>query len=512
MRKLETSQSTVIFIAMSAVVGLAYACLAWQQLRYGIEYDESTNLTVIKNVAEGNGYATTGASLGWYREFDPGASTGPALLLPGAAAWFVSGGVLWIVRIVPLLFFVVYLGSLAWLFTRLAGRWAGLIAVASPLVLSVGLADISTVSLVPGRYVGEFTAVAFTVLMAALIYRRQPLLAGIAGGLAIQTKFNFALPIAVVLLVAVLGSWLRHDRGLRPHVTRLVLGVLIPTLLFEVYRLVSLGPSGYRTSVREYASYLLGQSAAGSESLAETIGHRLAGLLGTLSAGGALLLLLATAIVILGVFASSDSGSADSAVARTNVSDGSWFDPVVGLLGAAGSVLLWWTTSAGQDSPRLGLPVILLAAPVLGVAALVVLSRLLSSSQGRTQTAATAFATLVGMGAGLFILSQGWTAATSSFGERLLADQVAAADALTSSGTPSLPHESMWHLSHLQLLSGIPSEDKPGIEKPTVRVFDSIRARVEYAVDDARAFEGECPSVIFASRGVLVCGVSNEGS
>jgi len=460
---------------------------------------------VLKNLVESRGYSTTGTDWGWYREFEPGASSGPALLLQAAAAWYVSGGVLWFVRIVPLLYFLVYLGSLAWLFTALAGRWGGLIAVASPLVLAVGLADLSTVSLVPGRYVGEFTAVAFTVLMVARIYRRYPLLAGIAGGLAIQTKFNFALPIAVFLLVAVLGSWLRHDRGLRPHVTRLVLGVLIPTLLFEVYRLVSLGPSGYRTSMREYASYLLSQSSADSEPLAERIGHRLAGLLGTLSAGGALLLLLATAIVILGVFASSNSGAADSAADRRDVPDGFWFDPVVGLLGAAASVLLLWTISAGQDSPRLGLPVILLAAPVLCVAALVVLSRLVSSSQGWTQTAATAFSTLVGMGTGLFILSQGWTAATSGFGTRLLSEQVAAGEVLKESGTPSLPKSLIWHLGQLQLLTGIPSETRPGVGKPTVLVFDSIRARTEFGIYDARMFSGECSVVLYESPSVLVC-------
>jgi hypothetical protein len=492
------------------IVALAYACLAWQQLRYGIEYDESANLTVIKNLAEGRGYATTGTSWGWYRTFDPGASTGPVLLLPGAAAWYLSGGVLWIVRIVPLLFFLVYLGSLGWLFTALAGRWAGLIAVASPLVLAVGLADISTVSLVPGRYVGEFAAVAFTVLMAALIYRRQPLLAGVAGGLAIQTKFNFALPILVVLLVGVLGSWLRHERGLRPQLLRLVVGLAIPSLLFEVFRFVSLGTSGYIASVKEYIVYLLSQSPAESDPVAETIGHRLAALLGTLSAGGALLILLATAILICGVFASSAPTDADTAGARLRALGGRAFDPVVGLLGAAGSILLWWAVSAGQASPRIGLPVLLLAAPVLSVAAFVVLSRLVVTSEGRTQTAVTAFATLVGMGAGLFILTQGWTAATSNFGERLYNDQVAAAAALKEAGTPSLPNTFIWHLAQLQILSGIPSETKPGVGKPTVLVFDSIRARNDFGIDDARAFEDECPTVLFASQGVLICSVSSS--
>jgi len=257
--------------------------------------------------------------------------------------------------------------------------------------------------------------------------------------------------------------------------------------------------------MREYASYLLSQSSADSEPLAERIGHRLAGLLGTLSAGGALLLLLATAIVILGVFASSNSGAADSAADRRDVPDGFWFDPVVGLLGAAASVLLLWTISAGQDSPRLGLPVILLAAPVLCVAALVVLSRLVSSSQGWTQTAATAFSTLVGMGTGLFILSQGWTAATSGFGTRLLSEQVAAGEVLKESGTPSLPKSLIWHLGQLQLLTGIPSETRPGVGKPTVLVFDSIRARTEFGIYDARMFSGECSVVLYESPSVLVC-------
>ena len=263
-----------LFPVALCLVLIAYASLAWQQLRYGIEYDESANLNLVKNVADGVGYATTGLNYGWLVPFDPGASTGPALLIPGAFFWHISGGALWFVRLVPLLYFALYLGCLWLIFKPIAGRWAALIAVAAPLCLSVGKADISTVSLVPGRYVGEFTAVAFAVLMVLLITRRHPLLAGLAGSLAMLTKFNFALPVVAIVVVWQVGLWIRGEQAQGRALLKALAGLVIPLLLFEVFRLTQLGFGGYLPNVKAYVAWLGGQAGGESAPMLETLGRR----------------------------------------------------------------------------------------------------------------------------------------------------------------------------------------------------------------------------------------------
>jgi hypothetical protein len=498
------SSATILFIAASSLVGIAYACLIWQQLRYGIEYDEGSNLTVVQNFASGRGYVSTGLNYGWLKAFDPGASTGPTLLLPGALLWYLSGGVLWIVRLVPILYFLLYVGCLGWLFTSIAGRWAGLIAAASPLVLTVAKADISTVSLVPGRYVGEIAAVAFTVAMAVLIHRDKPLLAGVAGGLAVQTKLNFALPILAVVLVWIVGAWLRREADRRMAVLRMAVGLVLPTLLFEVFRLTQLGKSGFVASIKDYIVWLGGQAANESPPMLETMGRRIGGLADTLTIGGALLLVTAGAIVLLAALAPLFT-SARSAPASEVRSDPRAFDPVVALLTSAGVMLLWWALVPPEKLPRAGIPIILLAAPVLMVSAFCVLSALVRGSRGSPRIALVSLSVAVAGAACLVVAAQAWTALTNDFGHRLYAEQQAGAQAIVDSGTPAIPIVWIWNLAQFQILTGIPAETKPGVAKPTVQVFDSIRARTDHGVDDARAFLGECSEVLYESQSVVVC-------
>jgi hypothetical protein len=496
--------ATILFIAASALVGIAYACLVWQQLRYGLEYDESYNLTVVKNLAEGHGYATTGVAYGWLKAFDPGASTGPALLMPGALLWTLSGGTLWIVRLVPILYFLLYVGSLGWLFTSIAGRWAGLIAAASPLVLSVAKPDISTVSLVPGRYVGEIAAVSFTVLMAVFIYRNKPLLAGVAGGLAVQTKFNFALPILAVVIVWIVGAWLRKEPSRAVALLRMVVGLAIPTLIFEVFRLAQIGPVGYVASIKDYIVWLGGQAGSESAPMLETIGRRIGGLADTLSVGGALLLVAAVTILMLGVLAPLLSSASAVPVNRAP-GDPRAFDPVIALLTSAGVMLLWWALIPPEKLPRAGMPIILLAAPVLLVSAFYVLSAVVRGSEGRARVVLVGLSAAVAGASFLVVGAQAWTAIGNDFGHRLYTEQVAGAAAIADSGTPSIPNVWIWHLASLQTLSGVPSETKPGVARPTIQVFDSIRARTDNGVDDARSFLNECATVLYSSRSVVVC-------
>jgi hypothetical protein len=46
-----TVKRQLVLILGWVLTGAAYLALAWQQVRYGIEYDEGTSLNVINNFA-----------------------------------------------------------------------------------------------------------------------------------------------------------------------------------------------------------------------------------------------------------------------------------------------------------------------------------------------------------------------------------------------------------------------------------------------------------------------------
>ena len=498
------------YFAVWVVLLLAYLGLVWQQLRFGIEYDEGSNLTVVRNFGEGRGYVSSGLlPWEWSRGFDPGASTGPALLVPGGVLWWISGGSLETTRLVPLAYFAGLVVALGLLFRRLSGPWAGLLAAASPLLLAVGKEDISTVSLVPGRYVGEIAATASLVVMALFLAHSRPLLAGLAGGLAIQSKVHFLLPVAVLAVVwFVAERSAGRIRGWRTGAL-VSMGVVLPTVAFELFRLISLGPSGYVVSIKEFAVWLVGQGAAAdTEPFLASAGERLGGLLSVLSLGGAVLAAAALVAIVLvglaGVVLSRSASGSGASESRALAS-------VVALAAGGASIFAWWMFWPPEKLPRVGIPVLLIAGALVVVSAFVVLRGLTQQPAGAGRAWGRASSWVLGVGALLFVVSQGWIAVTNDFGGRMLEEQRASAQVIQDSSTPSLPMEWIWNLAQFQILSGVPSETKPGIGAPTVSVYDSIRARVDYGVDDARAFIPSCPEVLYSSQSSVVCSRDVEG-
>lgn len=501
-------------LAAGGAVFLALIALLWQQIRYGIEYDEGSNLTVVANFAEGRGYVSTGLMPWmWSKEFDPGASTGPVLLIPGALFWWLSGGSLEIVRLVPMAFFGLLMVSLGLLFRRLAGPRAGLIAAASPLLLAVGKEDISTVSLVPGRFVGEIAATSMLALMALLLSTSRSrsfmwvLLGGVAGGLAIQAKVHFALPVMVLAISWLLLEWLAKRPPRWTTWLLLLGGIALPTVAFEVFRFLSLGVNGYIVSVKDLAVWLIGQGAAPDATpFLASAGRRLGGLLSVYSLGGALLLSGAIVVVVLLALAGTHGASSQTRVSAVRSPA---LVSVASLALASASIFAWWMFWPPERLPRVGIPVLLIASPLVLMAAF---SSIRSSGwdsrsmpRHPVQVLARGAGWVLGVGGVLVLLSQAWTAAATDFGARMLQEQREAAAVIVASGTPSLPMEWIWNLAQFQILAGVPAETKPGIGAPTIQVYDSIRARVDFGVDDARAFIPLCDRVLYSSQNSVVC-------
>ena len=138
-------------------------------------------------------------------------------------------------------------------------------------------------------------------------------------------------------------------------------------------------------------------------------------------------------------------------------SDPRAFDPVVALLASAGVMLLWWALVPPEKLPRAGMPIILLAAPVLMVSAFYVLSALVRCSRGRPRIALVSLSAAVAGAVCLVVAAQAWTALTNDFGHRLYTEQAEGARAIVDSGTPAIPIVWIWNLAQFQILTGIPS-------------------------------------------------------
>ncbi|GAA2899854.1 hypothetical protein [Microbacterium esteraromaticum] len=235
--------------------------------------DEAFNLTVPLNLLAGLGYSSDGALSGsTITPFDARISTGPAVLLPVAGMLLFGGDPVISARLVPVMFWSLLIAGLAVLGARVGGRWAALLGAAAPLAFN-GLGSISPIQ-GPADLLGEIPAAALLV-WALIAVRKRPWLAGLLVGLAIQAKLIalLALPaFAVMIWVGAPGrGWARIGqtfvRGWLPLVM-----VGVPTLLFELWALIALGPSGFVDHLRQMKRFLL---SGGQSGQATTVSQKL---------------------------------------------------------------------------------------------------------------------------------------------------------------------------------------------------------------------------------------------
>jgi len=494
------------FVLLAGIVTVSYAALLWRQLNYGLEYDESYLLVVIRNIASGGGYVDDGVSFFTTGEpFHPYISTGPTLLLPSALVWKITGGSLMATRLVPLAFFVVYLAATAGLFHQWRGRWAALAAVAAPLMLPVLLPDLTNRSLMPGRFVGEIAATAFLLVAALFLLRRNYGLAGLAAGLAILTKFNFVVPVLVLLVVWGAYRWVAGERAWRGPALRLLPGVVLPSVIFELYKLFSLGFSGYAhniTLVRHFGEL---QSAPLSEFPNSTLA-KLAGLMPLLSGPAIVLCCAALGVLVLTTLLDPHLRSirGEATGSRTDAAAA-----LVAVGTASVSLLLWWSLTSRQTSPRPAVPVVMLALSFILATMVVVAFAMHARSDGRLRTLMQAVPVVV---VGLLLVStafQGAKIARNTTGHTLLVHQQEAADVIARE-TGELPVDDFWTNPELSVLADLPFQQGTR-DDPSLLVYTSIRALIDRGRADALVFQDECGTILYSSTDVLVCRKPSTG-
>lgn len=253
-----TRTRTILFWAVAAALLIGHVIVAWHSLVvWRFWEDEAFNLTVPRNLLAGFGYSSDGALSGsTITPFDPRISTGPVVLLPVALLLATGIDPVIAARLIPLAYWVLLLAGLAVIGHRIAGRWAALLAVAVPLAFTAG-AGVSPIQ-GPADLLGEIPAAALLV-WALIVLPRRAWLAGLLVGLAIQAKLIvlLALPaFAVALWVLSDGTgWARLRDLLRRAWLPLVF-VAVPTFVFELVALVSLGFGGFVEHLRNLVNFV----------------------------------------------------------------------------------------------------------------------------------------------------------------------------------------------------------------------------------------------------------------
>lgn len=368
----------ILFWVLFALVMLAQvAIVAPEFWMTRLWEDEAFNLTVPLNLLAGHGYSSAGLlGSGTITPFDVRISTGPVVLLPVAAV--LSTGIDSVVggRLVSLIFYAGLLVALWLLGRRIAGRWGALIAIVVPLALNTN--QLPSPVQGPIDILGEFPAAAL-IAWSFVCVRRRPWLAGLFLGLAIQTKFISLLAAPALLVYA---WFVIMDEPWRARLKRCIwftVWAAIPTALYWLAVLVSLGPSGFVNNAHQFLAFV----KSGGQTAAVPPDQKLTALMGSWFVDSRIVIAVVIAALVIGALAvvavrvavrrgQSADVLVQDAGAQTSARDVTFLliAAVVNLVAWVG----WWTLSRGTPTwiryPSTGLVVsipIFAAAAVLGV-------------------------------------------------------------------------------------------------------------------------------------------------
>lgn len=383
-----TRARSIIFWVLLAALIVGHALVAWQSLTvWRFWEDEAFNLTVPRNLLAGLGYASDGALSGsTITPFDPRISTGPTVLLPVTAVLAAGIDPVLAARMIPLAYWGLLLVGLWILGRRIGGRWAALAAVAVPLAFttSEGVSPIQG----PTDLLGEIPAAALLV-WALVVLPKRAWLAGLLVGLAVQAKLIvlLALPaFAVALLLLAPGrGWSRVGAWARRSWVPLVF-VALPTLLFEIGALLTLGVDGFIDHLRLLRGFV---RSGGQPGPPTSVGQKVMTLAESWSSPVWLVFVVAAVAVILIVAGLWISRNSPALV---------YIAPAaIGALAYVG----WWATASHLPLwVRHPAPGVFAFVPILAAGAVWGARQMLQARRLRPVSAALAAALALGIGSG----------------------------------------------------------------------------------------------------------------
>jgi hypothetical protein len=253
-------------------VGTAGAVIAgFLYLVYGYVFsnglccaDDAFIAVAAKNLALGDGYATSVASSGseGLRLFDPALSTGPTLVLPASAIIRVFGPTLWAPGLATALVTTAVLTMIA----LVLGHWLGPVRTVWYLAVMLTLMYTLTAGARFAHWyelLGEVPAALLTIPTPALIVwrpgrRRYVAWCFLALGLAFMTKTLALLgmvPVVISLLVPLVRNRGRNARRWADLAVAAA-AFSVPVLLFEAWKISSLGIDAYLVNLTDFGSFL----------------------------------------------------------------------------------------------------------------------------------------------------------------------------------------------------------------------------------------------------------------
>lgn len=461
------------------------------------EFDESYNLQIVQNLRSGNGYATNGAfrGSGPYL-FDPYISTGPSVLFP---IWIVSTIVrntLLASRLVMLSYFLLMLGALYQLTPRTNfGRFSyGLMLMAIlPIVIATN----------PLFVLGEPPAITFFLLATVAMKRGKTALTGVALAAVILCKLNFVMA-AVAFLFFVIAKLAMDRHNSFPEflrkTMRLVCSFISPLLVFEIYRLISLGGStAYRTNIRELRNFIDSQRLDSWSASAEFLGTKLISIVDILG----LNVWVSMGFCVIGIcFAITPNQKNNDLHITENchlLSPGI----ISGLIVVGTFLFLSAAPFARQAASSF-----YLLLPFLILISLDRLKFLVLQSSCRIRTIGALSILCIAIPLASQTLStikeSIQTVQASDFGSALN-DQRVAAKVIRESGATSISLDGWFQSPDYQLLSGVPAVSMPDSQGKMIKVVSSIKYVFSGTYEDFLSQKDSCSEVLYSSENVLVC-------
>ncbi|MCF6341205.1 MAG: hypothetical protein L3J31_00175 [Bacteroidales bacterium] len=215
--------------------------------------DDAAIALVARNLAEGNGYASSVAFDGSYGldKFSAGITTGPTLILPAALLMVIFGNTLWVPGFVTA---TACLILLIFIFRHVQKQTNLTLALAFSTLLifffynmTAGLHFVNWFVLL-GELPATFLGILGVLILAASPKKRSAIVtACLLFGLAFTTKMLSFLGF-LPLIAWFVYSLIKEKQNRKTLFTNYLLGALsfaMPYLLFEIWKLFSLGISAY---------------------------------------------------------------------------------------------------------------------------------------------------------------------------------------------------------------------------------------------------------------------------
>ncbi len=491
----------VSFGALVSLVGGTYGLLVLGLMRLPLEYDEAFNMTVVKNLGSQFMYATNGAISmpPGPKFFDPFITTGPSLMVPSALLWFITGGSVVGVRIVPLAFFIAYLVGLWRIAPGGSSPWTKLMMVSAPLTLVVPTA-FEHAAFVPTRLVGETAAACLLLWGVRLVVRGRWFVGGLLCGLAVQTKYVASIPLAAALF-AVAVSFVIVGRPIRlKSFMNLASGVILPTLIFESIRLMVLGVKDYVDSLGVIVDYSASVVQVGDKENADAMTKMTS--LGNMFETHSFLVIALVVSLALGLMlmgearreAGIEGESADDAASNGLLTSAA-------LLIAGAASLVFWLLFVQEPSGRHSLVGLLLMVP-----GLCLLAQRAALHTGKLRVGLTLLAFV---GCGFIALNSAAKSWDLVRVDSLLEEQRQIADLLEDRGVSALDVDGWWQHPEFQVLTDLPIETPD--RQSEMLIFDSIQGSYVFGLSDLSSFEetevfrDKCKYTVFASKYYVIC-------